>query len=125
MNRYDALMTPEQVRERLRGIRKASGLRQSDVALPLGLTHHSVSLKEAGKRPITLDELGAWCAALGVPLHVHIGEAADEDANLSRRVCALLQVIPLPVRQSLEGFVGALESQYLTEKQGNGAPEGG
>jgi len=52
----------------LRGIRKAAGVSQGDLATRLGVAQSVLSKIEAGHREVTVLELRVICAALGVAL---------------------------------------------------------
>lgn len=73
-------MDNSRLAKRLRGIRRAAGLTQVDLARRLGMTHHTVVSKvENGQRGIGALELAAWCKACGAS----VGEVLNEEAPLS------------------------------------------
>ncbi len=115
-------MNPDEIRAALIEARRVQGLTQHAVGELLGLSRAAVSLKEAGRRPIFLDEFFVWCEVLKVPLTVELGETASDHEELANLLLRLLDVLPLPSKESVIGFLRVLEQQHLTVPCGEPFP---
>jgi len=82
----------------LREAREAAGLTQEQLALRLGLGQSFVSKVERGERRLDVVELGAVCAALGVPLVEFVGglELRSQQPNSAHKVPEPMSVEPAP-----------------------------
>ena len=64
------LATPSQLGHLLQAARKAQGMTQSALAGRLGLSQSRVSHLELHAQELSVEQLLAWCAALGLELVV-------------------------------------------------------
>ena len=110
-------MFAEQVANRLRRMRRSSGLRQQKVAEALDLSVSAVSRLERGIRGLRVEQLVAWAGCLGYRAEVVFyepvgqdGEEAhalhgiplnDDDALILADVAAALPFMPPPARKAL------------------------
>ena len=62
------LLTPGQLGSMLQAARKSQGLTQSALAARIGLSQSRVSHLELNAHELSLEQLLAWCAALGLEL---------------------------------------------------------
>lgn len=62
------LVTPAQLGSILQSTRKAQGLTQSELAERIGLSQSRVSHLELNAGALSVDQLLAWCAVLGLEL---------------------------------------------------------
>ena len=65
-----ALVTAGQLGSMLQAARKAKGLTQSALAARIGLSQSRVSHLELNAHELSVEQLLAWCAALGLELAV-------------------------------------------------------
>ena len=71
------LVTPGQLGAMLLAARKTQGLTQSALAARIGLSQSRVSHLELNAQELSVEQLLAWCAALGLELAVGTrGDAA-------------------------------------------------
>ena len=56
--------------EKIKALRNFKGVRQKQIAVALGVTVQSYSLKERGERPITTSELEKIAKELNVPVSI-------------------------------------------------------
>lgn len=56
--------------EKIKALRNFKGVRQKQIAVALGVTVQSYSLKERGERPITTSELEIIAKELNVPVSI-------------------------------------------------------
>lgn len=71
------LVTARQLGAMLQAARKAQGLTQSALASRIGLSQSRVSHLELNANELSVEQVLAWCAALGLELAVgHRGNAA-------------------------------------------------
>ncbi|MBO9875236.1 helix-turn-helix transcriptional regulator [Xanthomonas sp. D-93] len=75
------LVTATQLGATLQAARKAQGLTQSALASRLGLSQSRVSHLELNAHALSVEQLLAWCAALG--LELTIGTRGDPAASSS------------------------------------------
>ncbi|QNH19728.1 helix-turn-helix protein [Xanthomonas sp. GW] len=78
------LVTATQLGATLQAARKAKGLTQSALASRLGLSQSRVSHLELNAHALSVEQLLAWCAALG--LELTIGTRGDAGARSSAPV---------------------------------------
>jgi HTH-type transcriptional regulator/antitoxin HipB len=64
------LVTAVQLGSVLQAARKAQGLTQSELAGRIGLSQSRVSYLELNAQELSVEQLMAWCAALGLELAV-------------------------------------------------------
>ncbi|CAK7010843.1 helix-turn-helix domain-containing protein [Kerstersia gyiorum] len=64
------LVTPGQLGATLQAARKAAGLTQSELASRIGLSQSRVSHLELHAQELSVGQLLAWCATLGLELSV-------------------------------------------------------
>ena len=64
------LVTPRQLGSMLQVARKAQGLTQSALAARIGLSKSRVSHLELNAHELSVEQLLAWCASLGLELAV-------------------------------------------------------
>ncbi len=64
------LITPGQLGATLQAARKAQGLTQSALASRIGLSQSRISHLELNAHELSVEQLLAWCAALGLELTV-------------------------------------------------------
>lgn len=64
----DPLLTPHQLGAILQASRKAQGLTQSALAAQIGLSQSRVSHLEMHAEELSVEQLLAWCAVLGLEL---------------------------------------------------------
>lgn len=64
------LVTAGQLGSMLQAARKAKGLTQSALAVRIGLSQSRVSHLELNAHELSVEQLLAWCAALGLELAV-------------------------------------------------------
>ncbi|WP_347486491.1 helix-turn-helix transcriptional regulator [Vandammella animalimorsus] len=64
------LLTAAQLGEMLQAARKAQGLTQSALAARIGLSQSRISHLELHAHELSVEQLLAWCAALGLELAV-------------------------------------------------------
>jgi transcriptional regulator with XRE-family HTH domain len=62
---------------RIRGLRAEAGMNQSQLALRVGLSRTAVSDREAGVKPVNVDELPAFAAVLGTSIEYLLGLTND------------------------------------------------
>jgi HTH-type transcriptional regulator/antitoxin HipB len=67
---HQVLMTASQLGQILQASRKARKLSQSALATKLGLSQSRVSHLEQHAQELSLEQLMAWCSALGLELAV-------------------------------------------------------
>ncbi|NYT23647.1 helix-turn-helix transcriptional regulator [Alcaligenaceae bacterium] len=67
---FHPLVTANQLGSVLQAARKAQGLTQSALASRIGLSQSRVSHLELNARELSVEQLLAWCAALGLELVV-------------------------------------------------------
>jgi HTH-type transcriptional regulator/antitoxin HipB len=79
MPKRHVLVTATQLGATLQAARKAQGLTQSALAGRLGLSQSRVSHLELNAHALSVEQLLAWCAALG--LELTIGIHGDPAAN--------------------------------------------
>ena len=65
-----ALVTATQLGAVLQAARKAQGLNQSALAIRIGLSQSRVSHLELNAHELSVEQLLAWCAALGLELTI-------------------------------------------------------
>lgn len=65
-----ALVTPVQLGAVLQAARKAQGLTQSALAARIGLSQSRVSHLELNAHELSVEQLLAWCAVLGLELTI-------------------------------------------------------
>ncbi|MEC9357740.1 MAG: helix-turn-helix transcriptional regulator [Pseudomonadota bacterium] len=65
-----ALMTAAQLGSVLQAARKAQGLTQAALASRIGLSQSRVSHLELNAHELSVEQLLAWCAALGLELTI-------------------------------------------------------
>lgn len=65
-----ALVTATQLGAVLQAARKAQGLTQSALAIRIGLSQSRVSHLELNAHELSVEQLLAWCAALGLELTI-------------------------------------------------------
>ncbi|WP_164675533.1 helix-turn-helix domain-containing protein [Ottowia oryzae] len=70
------LVTPGQLGAMLQAARKTQGLTQSALAARIGLSQSRVSHLELNAHELSVEQLLAWCAALGLELAVGIRDSA-------------------------------------------------
>lgn len=73
------LVTPGQLGSMLQAARKAQGLTQSALAARIGLSQSRVSHLELNAHELSVEQLLAWCAALG--LEVTVGTRSKAAAS--------------------------------------------
>lgn len=64
------LLTPNQLGANLRAARKEQGLTQADLAARVGLSQSRVSHLEQHAQELSVEQLLAWCAVLGLELSI-------------------------------------------------------
>lgn len=64
------LVTASQLGAMLQAARKVRGLTQSDLATRIGLSQSRVSYLELNAQDLSVEQLLAWCAVLGLELSV-------------------------------------------------------
>jgi HTH-type transcriptional regulator/antitoxin HipB len=64
------LITSMQLQQLLRSARKRRKLTQTEVAARLGLSQNRVSYLESHPDELSFKQLLAWCAAVGLELHL-------------------------------------------------------
>ncbi len=69
-SRMHPLVTAGQLGAMLQATRKAQGLTQSALAVRIGLSQSRVSHLELNAHELSVEQLLAWCAALGLELAV-------------------------------------------------------
>ena len=79
MPRQQVLITPLQLGQILQASRKAKGLSQSALATRLGLSQQRVSELELGAGNLSVEQLLAWCAVLGLELSIGLRAPAPAD----------------------------------------------
>jgi transcriptional regulator with XRE-family HTH domain len=62
---------------RIRGLRAELGLNQTKLALRVGMTRTALSDREAGVKPVNVDELPAFADALGTSIEYLLGLTND------------------------------------------------
>lgn len=77
--RYQVLLTAPQLGQTLLAARKARGMSQAALASRLGLSQPRVSFLEQNAGDLSVEQLLAWCAILG--LELSIGSRTDESAQ--------------------------------------------
>ncbi|MEN5159573.1 helix-turn-helix transcriptional regulator [Achromobacter spanius] len=77
------LVTPEQLGAMLQAARKAQGLTQSALAARIGLSQSRVSHLELHAEALSVDQLFAWCAALGLELTVGMRGHASSSTSVA------------------------------------------
>lgn len=70
------LVTTGQLGSMLQAARKAQGLTQSALAARIGLSQSRVSHLELNAEELSVEQLLAWCAALGLELAVGTRDSA-------------------------------------------------
>lgn len=78
-NRHQVLQTAPQLGQTLLAARKARGMSQAALASRLGLSQPRVSFLEQNAGDLSVEQLLAWCAILG--LELSIGSRTDESAQ--------------------------------------------
>lgn len=78
-NRHQVLLTAPQLGQTLLAARKARGMSQAALASRLGLSQPRVSFLEQNAGDLSVEQLLAWCAILG--LELSIGSRTDESAQ--------------------------------------------
>lgn len=78
-----ALITAVQLGSVLQAARKAQGLTQSALASRIGLSQSRVSHLELNAHELSVEQLLAWCAALG--LELTIGSRGDHASSSNLR----------------------------------------
>ncbi|KYD03485.1 hypothetical protein B4102_3403 [Heyndrickxia sporothermodurans] len=73
-----------ELNEKIKAIRKAKNIGQSEIANKLNLTVQSYSMKETGKRPITTKELEIISETLGVPATIFFEQNFNVKFNLNK-----------------------------------------
>lgn len=73
------LVTSDQLGQLLRSARKQRSLTQTDIANRLGLSQNRVSYLESHAEALSVKQLLAWCAALG--LELDLGERSQQTAS--------------------------------------------
>lgn len=76
--RTQLLLTPTHVGAVLRSSRKAAKTSQAELAVSLGLSQARISHLEQNPKQLSLEQLMAWCAALGLELYVGTKDAQFE-----------------------------------------------
>ena len=74
------LVTTRQLGSMLQAARKAQGLTQSALASRIGLSQSRVSHLELNAHQLSVEQLLAWCAALGLELAVGTRDSAAVSA---------------------------------------------
>jgi HTH-type transcriptional regulator/antitoxin HipB len=77
--RHQVLLATPQLGQTLLAARKARGMSQAALASRLGLSQPRVSYLEQNAGDLSVDQLLAWCAILG--LELTIGSRIDESAQ--------------------------------------------
>ncbi|WP_028602070.1 helix-turn-helix domain-containing protein [Ottowia thiooxydans] len=77
-----ALVTPGQLGLMLQAARKAKGLTQAALAARIGLSQSRISHLELHAQELSVEQLLAWCEAVGLELAVGIRGSAAVSANL-------------------------------------------
>jgi HTH-type transcriptional regulator / antitoxin HipB len=77
--RHQVLLTTPQLGQTLLAARKARGMSQAALASRLGLSQPRVSFLEQNAGDLSVEQLLAWCAILG--LELSIGSRTDESAQ--------------------------------------------
>jgi HTH-type transcriptional regulator/antitoxin HipB len=77
--RHQVLLATPQLGQTLLAARKARGMSQAALASRLGLSQPRVSFLEQNAGDLSVDQLLAWCAILG--LELTIGSRIDESAQ--------------------------------------------
>jgi HTH-type transcriptional regulator/antitoxin HipB len=77
--RHQVLLATPQLGQTLLAARKARGMSQAALASRLGLSQPRVSFLEQNAGDLSVDQLLAWCAILG--LELSIGSRIDESAQ--------------------------------------------
>lgn len=72
------LITASQLGSMLQAARKARGLNQSALAARIGLSQSRISHLELNAHELSVEQLLAWCAALGLELTVGARGGAAE-----------------------------------------------
>ena len=72
-----------QLYEKIRAVRKAKNIGQSIIANKLNITVQSYSMKETGKRPITVNELEIISETLGMPVSIFFDKEFNVKFNKS------------------------------------------
>ena len=78
-NRHQVRQTAPQLGQTLLAARKARGMSQAALASRLGLSQPRVSFLEQNAGDLSVEQLLAWCAILG--LELSIGSRIDEAAQ--------------------------------------------
>lgn len=79
VKRHQVLLTAPQLGQMLLAARKARSMSQSVLASRLGLSQPRVSFLEQNAGDLSVAQLLAWCAVLG--LELGIGSRVDESAE--------------------------------------------
>lgn len=77
--RHQVLLATTQLGQTLLAARKARGMSQAALASRLGLSQPRVSFLEQNAGDLSVEQLLAWCAILG--LELSIGSRTDESAQ--------------------------------------------
>ena len=80
--RHQVLLTAPHLGQTLLSARKARGMSQAALATRLGLSQPRVSFLEQNAGDLSVGQLLAWCAVLG--LELSIGSRTDESAQRSK-----------------------------------------
>jgi repressor LexA len=84
--------------DRLKSLRTAAGLTQTDVADRLGLTNRAIGAWESGRAKPRLDKMGELADLFGVPVSELLGEDGTEPVALphgARRVVGRSGTVPM------------------------------